>query len=49
MAGIVLHYFDIYEIGEAIRLLLIHSRTPFVDHRVMFEEWPQLNSSLIGR
>ena len=45
MAGIVLHYFDIYGKGEAIRLLLIHSRTPFVDHRVTAEEWPQLKTS----
>jgi glutathione S-transferase len=45
MAGIVVHYFDIYGRAEAIRLLLIHSRTPFVDHRLTSEEWPQMKAS----
>jgi len=45
MADIVVHYFDIYGRAEAIRILLAHSGTPFLDHRLTSEDWAQLKAS----
>lgn len=45
MSDITVHYFDAHGRGEALRILLIHSRTQFTDHRISFEEWAQLKAS----
>lgn len=41
----VLHYFDLYGKGEAIRMLLTHSQTDFYDNRVTGPSWQALKSS----
>lgn len=43
--SIVLHYFDVYGRGEIIRLILTHYGQVFTDHRVQYEEWPELCAS----
>ena len=45
MTAPVLHYFDFYARAEVLRILFVHSKTAFVDHRVAGEEWPQLKAS----
>ena len=45
MATPTLHYFDAYGRAEVIRLLLVHSKTPFTDHRLTFEEWGQVKAT----
>lgn len=45
MARPVLHYFDLYGRGEIIRVLLIHHKVDFEDHRISFQDWPALKAS----
>ena len=45
MSTPVLHYFDLFARAEVLRLLFIHSKTAFTDHRIAFNEWPALKSS----
>jgi len=45
MATPVLHYFDLFARAEVLRLLFIHSKTAFTDHRIQFEEWAGLKAS----
>jgi len=40
-----LHYFDCLGRAEVLRILFVHSKTPYVDHRVSWEEWPELKAS----
>ena len=34
-----LHYFDLFARAESLRILFIHSKTPYNDHRIGFQEW----------
>ena len=41
----VLTYFDLYGKGEAIRMALVHSKTPFEDNRVSGPAWAAFKAS----
>ena len=42
---LTLTYFDLYGLGESIRMLLAHSKTPFKDNRVSGETWAAFKTS----
>ena len=48
MSEITLHYFDLYARGELIRQILYYHGADFIDHRVAWDEWPQLRDPNIA-
>ncbi len=46
---IKLHYFDLAGRGEPIRMLLVHARVPFEDHRIAFAEWSKFKDTFEGK
>ncbi|CAG9334110.1 unnamed protein product [Blepharisma stoltei] len=45
MSGITVHYFDIYGRADVIRMILHYAGAAFEDHKIQFQEWPQLKGS----
>ena len=40
-----LYYFDIYGVGESIRMALYHAKVEFEDVRVASADWPKMKES----
>ena len=45
MPKYVLHYFDIAGRAEPLRLMFQQAGVDFEDHRVQFQEWPELKKN----
>lgn len=41
-----LYYFELYALGEQIRMLLNHSKTPFKDNRISFGQWGVVKATM---